>query len=155
MPALDHFHPRHLCESLDQGGAGGQRFEQRERLGREFRPAWIACVPKYEAQRVHGMGGGGPVIPLFEGVDRVFQRLLCIGGAPGVRRGFGKPGERAGAVWVRGWSERECPLEICEGSIRVEPERTFSGQGEKAPRRVLEGGYLRQIARSVRQVKCR
>ena len=81
VPALDHFHARHLGESLDQRGAGGQRFEQRERLGREFGPAWIAGVPKYEAKRVHGMGCGGQVIPLFEGVDRVFQRLLCIGGA--------------------------------------------------------------------------
>ena len=105
VPALDHFHPRHLCESLDQRGAGGKRFEQRERLGREFGPARVPGVPKCEAQRVHGMGGGGPVIPLFEGVDRVFQCLLCIGGATGVRRGFGKPGERDAIRGAAHWPQ--------------------------------------------------
>ena len=92
-------------------------------------------------------------MPLFEGVDRVLQRLLCILAAARFKRGFAKPREGIGAVGVCWWGERQRPLQIGHCSGRVEAEGAFACQGEESPRGVFQNVYLVGVSGGVGEIK--
>ena len=98
VAALHHLGGGDLAERVDKCGIRGQRFEQRQRLVWKLGPTRIPENPQCITERVHSAGLAVEVMPLFEGVDGGFQRLLCIGTTAGVKRGLAKPCERVRAV---------------------------------------------------------
>ena len=85
--AVQEVRTRDLGERLDVRGALGQRFQQRQGLGRQLDPAWIGQAGEQAGEHVHGVRRGGEIAALLEAMGSPAP-------APPSPRGCGRRGMR-------------------------------------------------------------